>query len=243
MEKVKITLKHALSFLSLPSGSVGQKTRVPRKHSSQPSSRISWMRRKVSLQASTCRKRWQVIPQRNLRNDASKMTSCWCLLICVASLCDGQGMSSFVKMTTLHPPWSGEADPSLSLAFQKRYHAEMEQNPQILIETKHLCIFRSEFLDAENPCQKFWVKQNCFAKIRPLSSLHLDEFRQPSTKELETKGAIAQNLRGSMIHSGQVVINKLRSSLNSHCEIGISMYIYIYMWKPIISRCDDPWMN
>lgn len=31
-----------------------------------------------------------------------------------------------------------------------------------------------------------------------------------------------------MIHSGQVV-NKRRSSLNSHCEIGISMYIYIYI--------------
>ena len=87
----------------------------------------------------------------------------------------------------------------------------------------------------ESICQKFWVKQNCFAKIRPLSSLHLDEFRQPSTKELETKGAIAQNLRGSMIHSGQVV-NKRRSSLNSHCEIGISMYIYIHFSIYILYR-------
>lgn len=44
--------------------------------------------------------------------------------------------------------WSG---PKSFAGISKRYHAEMEQNPQILIETKHLCIFRSELLDAENP--------------------------------------------------------------------------------------------
>ena len=60
-------------------------------------------------------------------------------------------MSSFVKMTILQPPWSSEVDPSLSLAFQKYYHAEMEQTPQILVETKHLCILCSEWLDVENP--------------------------------------------------------------------------------------------
>ena len=40
-----------------------------------------------------------------------------------------------------------------------------------------------------------------------------------------------------MIHSGQVV-NKLRSSLNSHCEIGINMYIYILVYTYYIrSQC------
>ena len=144
VENFKITLKDALS---LPSGSVGQKTWVSLKHSSQPSSRISWMRRKVSLQASTCRKRWQVIPQRNLRNDASKMTSCYILLMFVDLRGTAMCWSRYVKLCQNDNPtpfmvrWSGP----------KSFAGISKTLPQILIETKHLCILRSELLDVENP--------------------------------------------------------------------------------------------